>query len=577
MSVDVRPVALRMQQSLSSSRTTVPARRHVLASAVLLALGGTLAAQTPPATVPPGWYSGDTHAHIQLCGQTVALKPAQVYQVLTTKHLNVACVQVWATYMLDPAIFLALYAPLVTGSEHPVSAGDPDAIVQFGVEVSGFKASQFGHVQALDIQNGAFPTAALHTAPILAFFRAQPGAVTGYAHVLWSKTYAPASIGGGGGAGAPFMAPIDAALGAVDFVEARRVLEPGSLSWKGLYYKLLNAGLRVALVGGSDNSCVTQQIGDTRTWARISEGPLTFTRWCSAVAARATSVSDGSALFLDMRVAEAPIGSELSLAAPGVLPVQVTLHVSAGTGATGTMSLLRNGAQVAFRPYDLPAGGTAILNVALPFSQSAWVAASADAGTFRGAHTGATFVSVGDRPIATVEDTAYWRNYCDDFVAQLGSFAVPSAEPEILARVAAARKVYSALEAVTQPPPLGVVRYGHSTPACHGPIAIGVASPPSTSFLLTCINAPPDATGTLVLGLAADTVGSTSFGVDCFVDLSAPYSLLPVHSNSGGYVDLPIQLPSGMIVACQFVWANTAGCDNGGPVSASDAFKIRIP
>jgi hypothetical protein len=373
------------------------------------------------------------------------------------------------------------------------------------------------------------------------------------------------------------MAPIDAALGTIDFLETRHVVERHPpLGFQGLYYKLLNAGLRVALVGGSDNSCVSEQIGDTRTWARIAQEPLTYTRWCEAVARRETSVSDGSALFLEMHVGDAPIGAEVALDAPGVVIVRATLHVSAGESAAGRLWLIMNGVKVAAKSYALPLGGKATLAAQVPFARSAWVAASADSG----AHTGATFVSVADRPIATVKDAAYWRAYCDDMREQIGVFAVPSAEAEILARVDAARQVYAALEAVGLPLPAGVTRYGHSTPACQGPVAIGVDGPPSTSFRVTCLNAPSGAAGLLLVGSSADARGAPMLGAAVFVDLASSYSTFSVQANGGGYAEAPLALPAGVRhVVCQFVWANTAGCGGagGGPLSASDALEIQLP
>jgi hypothetical protein len=490
---------------------------------------------------------------------------------MLSEHVAVACVQVWGKWKLPAAVYLANYAPLVTGAEHPVSLVDPAHVVQFGVEVSSFKASQFGHLQALGIHDAAFPTEALQSEPILAFFRAQASAVTGYAHVLWYEDYAPRLFFGG--LGAPYLAPVDAALGAVDFLESRLVMERGAQSWRGLYYKLLNAGLRVAIVGGSDNSCASEEIGDTRTWARIGEEPLTFGRWSAAVAARATSVSDGSTVFLDMHVGGTPIGGELGLAAPAVVDVRAELHVSTGEAASGELRLIRNGVQIASAPYDLPAGGVATLELPVPFGQSAWIAAAADAG----AHTGATFVIVADRPIAQAQDAAYWRDYCDAFETQLGAFAVPSVEPAIVARLRAARKVYAALEAVALPAPPGATRYGHSTPACDGPITIGVDSPPSGFFRITCLNAPPSASGLLVLGLAPDPGGTPILGIDLHVGLGSAYVTLPVQSNDGGYAEVPIAFPGPVTFVGQYVWANTAACGNGGPLSASDAIQLQLP
>jgi hypothetical protein len=79
------------------------------------------------------------------------------------------------------------------------------------------------------------------------------------------------------------------------------------------------------------------------------------------------------------------------------------------------------------------------------------------------------------------------------------------------------------------------------------------------------------------MGAAADPAGTPHLGTTLYVDLAQPFVKLPVLSNGGGYAELPLTLPAGSRFVGQFVWANTPGCGNGGPLSASNALFVVIP
>ena len=546
-------------------------RRGWLA-ALALAAGPLAAAQSSVVVQPPpGWFAGDTHVHLQQCPDLPDLTIEAVHDAMLARGLDLAAVQLWAKWA-DVQQYLDLYAAQVTGVEEPQTLDDPAHRIQRGVEVSGFAASQFGHLQALNVQTGFFPQDELYGGPILESFRAQPGAIAGYAHVLWFEDYEPRPFFGG--VGGVYLAPIDAAIGAIDFVESARVAKAAGTSWRGLYYKLLNSGLRVALVGGSDNSCYSPEIGDTRTFARLGDEPLTFDAWCQAVRAGRTTIADGESRFVDLEVDGTGIGGEVDLAEPGSVQATATLSVAAGVAQSGTLRLLRNGVEVAAEPYDLPDGGTATLQAAVDMPSSGWLAAAtAD----NHAHTAAIYVTVADRPIAQAQDAQYWVHYCDDLAANLGVFGVPTAEGAILERIQAARKVYSALASLDLPLPEGVLTYGPSTPSCLGPIAIGVTSPPGEPFAVDCIGAPPGASGLLVLGLAPDTEGTPIAGLTLLVKVGLPYFLIPVTATAGGYAQVPLSVPSGKHVCAQFVWLNPAGCGAGGLLAASNGLEVTVP
>ena len=535
-------------------------------TATLLALAGAAWSQTAQVATPPGWYAGDSHVHVQQCDTPINLTLPEVEVQMEARHLDVAAVQLWGSPWTPWDYFQNHYAPWVTGTEEPLSS--PVHRLQYSLEISGFEASQFGHVQILQAQDANFPIFAAYPGPILEYY---DDALRGYAHVSWFEGYGPVPFYAG--TNGAYMAAVDAALGDIDFVETTRV-EPepwmGDLTWRGLYYKLLNSGLRLSLVAGSDNSCFVTEIGDQRTFAQLGNEPLSYAAWCQAIAAGRTTVSSGEHRFLDLEVDGTGIGGQISLAQPGVLNVEVTLSVTPGQSDSGWLHLLRDGRDVARAPYTLPAGGTTTLSVSLPMSESGWLSARC----LPGAHTGAIYVYVQDRPIVRAEDATYWMGYCDEFAAHLGDYDVPEAESQILQRIAMARAHFAALAQCDQPLPDATAGYGLSSPACEGPITIGLTGAPGEPFALTCVNAPPGASGLLVMGMLPDTSDTTIQGCTPLVACNAPYIVLPATADDAGFALVPNPLPPNKPFRAQFVWLNPPSCDLGGRLRSSNGLAV---
>ncbi|MFT7463001.1 MAG: hypothetical protein ACI9EF_001343 [Pseudohongiellaceae bacterium] len=115
------------------------------------------------------------------------------------------------------------------------------------------------------------------------------------------------------------------------------------------------------------------------------------------------------------------------------------------------------------------------------------------------------------------------------------------------------------------------------TSACDGPLAIGVTAPPGQAFSVTSVHAPPNASGFLVLGLAADAMGTPVLGINLHVDLTSLNVIIPVTANEGGYTAFPIPFGSGLQIVGQYVWINTSECGHGSTLSSTNAIAITIP
>ena len=108
------------------------------------------------------------------------------------------------------------------------------------------------------------------------------------------------------------------------------------------YYRYLNCGYRLPLVGGTDKMSADVPVGIYRTYARLGDEPFSFDAWTRAVRAGRTFLSGGP--MIDLRVEGYEIGDCVRLSGRG------TVHVSAraeGIFPIGTLELVQNGRVVA--------------------------------------------------------------------------------------------------------------------------------------------------------------------------------------------------------------------------------------
>jgi hypothetical protein len=106
--------------------------------------------------------------------------------------------------------------------------------------------------------------------------------------VVWARAF-HADAGGEGLAAA--------VLGKIDAIEFDAEVRPSPLlPW---YYRLLNAGVRLPLVGGSGKDSNRVPVGAVRTYAQVG-GDRTYAAWVEAVRAGRTFVTNGPLLTFDV-------------------------------------------------------------------------------------------------------------------------------------------------------------------------------------------------------------------------------------------------------------------------------------
>ncbi len=608
---------------------------------------------------PSAWISGDSHDHIQTCGgvlltgldvlsrmQTLALDVASVLIWNCTPNEPYTKHVCKVTGTEDPlstpenvfqyAVETSGFGTSKWGHFIGLDIGPDEARIANADELLG---ACYTATNPLNLSCPGPDGTGFYAAPVARFFAKNPNAVRGYAHQAWTlgiyhpegydwntkllasgfttdaKVLDPLQnlafppletlFGIGKPPGYrhifPLLGPVDAALGNIEFLEAADMVfdfslgQPVPARWWGMYYKLLDAGLRVSISGGSDNGCRPGVATPEAPRAYVqSPGGLSYRNWVQGLSAGRVTLTQGNDLYLGLTVEGNELGSNVYVSSPPTISVDATLH--ANGPHDDRIDLLFNGQVIDSRDVSLPTGGS----IAVSFGQvhvpeSGWIAATLCSEV---AHTAATFVYLDDRPIVDALAAEYWMVWCDAVakttVEQSALQPFGCQKVEVLRDLAQARGVFKSLRDLE----LGfdstwqVTRLGTSTPACRGPIAVGTTGPARSGkgLTLTCLNAPPGASGLVYVASAPDPSPTgtcdPTLGVRLFVDLQTlVWSPLPIQSLRNGFAQrkeiLP-QVPTGTVFYVQMVWTNPPGCDEPGcdgqslGYSASDALEFVV-
>ena len=131
-----------------------------------------------------GFYSGDHHIHAAGCSHydnpTQGVTPADMFNQVKGEGLNVGCVLTWGPCFDHQRNFFSPTAD---------SISEPQTLLKYDLEISGFGSAALGHVCLLNLQNQTFPGSdgtstqgwPTWTVPVMRWAREQ-GGVTGYPH-----------------------------------------------------------------------------------------------------------------------------------------------------------------------------------------------------------------------------------------------------------------------------------------------------------------------------------------------------------------------------------------------------------
>jgi hypothetical protein len=393
-----------------------------------------------------GWYSGDHHVHAAGCSHymnpTEGVEPGDMIRQILGEHLNIGSVLTWGPdYYYQKQFF--------SGHDDPLS--QPDRLMHYDLEVSGFPSSHAGHIVLLKLKEQDYPGAKriedwpTWDLPIFRWAKTQ-GAITGFAHSGWglqvsAKDLPTYEMPGFDGIGANEYIVDVTHPGMVDFISA---VDTPSVWELNIWYHTLNVGFRTRIAGETDFPCIYDaRVGIGRTYAKLDR-ELTYAGWLDSLKAGRSYVSDGKTHLMDFRVSGSEVGGgDVLLSAPGT--VEVTVKAAAylpvipneeirglpydqkpywdverarlGDSREVPVEIVVNGKAVAKKTI-VADGRVNDLRFDVPVSESSWIAAR----VLPAAHTNPIFALVGNKPVRASRRSAEW---CLDAVNQCWTQKAP--------------------------------------------------------------------------------------------------------------------------------------------------------
>jgi hypothetical protein len=155
------------------------------------------------------------------------------------------------------------------------------------------------------------------------------------------------------------------ATGRADAVEMLAHSDDGMLE----YYRYLNSGYRLPLVGGTDKMSSAVPVGLYRTYARL-DGEFSYEAWCRAVRSGRTFLSGGPLVTLSVDGREP--GDTVELSGPGTVSVHATVR---GVFPLRSLEVVCNGEVVALAEAN--GGREASIDADVRIDGSSWIACRA--------------------------------------------------------------------------------------------------------------------------------------------------------------------------------------------------------
>ena len=156
------------------------------------------------------------------------------------------------------------------------------------------------------------------------------------------------------------------ATGRLDGVEMLRQTRPNHME----YYRYLNCGYRLPLVGGTDKMSSDVPVGLYRTYALLPDDQeFTYENWCRSVASGRTFLSGGPIIHLSVDGME--VGDTLSMSGPGSVEVEAWTE---SVLPVFSLEIVQNG-QVVARTESLSGSRRLELKEKIRIDEHSWIAA----------------------------------------------------------------------------------------------------------------------------------------------------------------------------------------------------------
>ena len=380
-----------------------------------------------------GWWSGDHHVHASGCAHyenpTEGVGPEAMMRQALGENLNISSVLTWGPSWYHQKQYFS-------ATDHPLS--EPERVMHYDVEVSGFPSSHAGHLILLGLEEDDYPgTSKIEEwpswdLPVLKWGKSQ-GAVTGFSHSGWGLQVLTDELPnyempGFDGIGANEYIVDVTHPDTIDFIST---VDTPAIWELNIWYHTLNVGFRTRVSGETDFPCIYQaKMGLGRSYVKLDE--LSYAGWIEGVRRGAAYVGDGKSHLMDFELGGAALGeddSEIRLA--GAKTLKARLKVAAmlprladpsfaglrydekpywdveRARIAGTrqvpVELVVNGKPVATQTIEAD-GQVRELEFDVPIERSSWVAAR----ILYSSHTNPMFVVVDDKPIRASRQSAEW-------------------------------------------------------------------------------------------------------------------------------------------------------------------------
>ena len=328
-----------------------------------------------------GWVSADPHVHF-LAPSTALLQAAAE---------DVTLVHLLATQLGDE---FTNVTDLWSGD---LVAPDGRHMVLLGTEN---RQNMLGHLALLGARRPVLPMAS----------GGAPEGRVGAAVVELLADWADRCHADGGlVVGAHFPLPLaeiaaDIVAGRIDAIEMQTFAPGLDNPTVSEWYRFLNCGYRLPVLGGTDKMSAEMAVGGVRTYARLDPGqPVSFEAWAAAVRAGRTQASSGPVLELAVDGHEP--GDVVRLPPTGGR-LEIRVKARASQPIIGDVELVMNGRVVAGETAPAPTDRLD-LTTTIDVDAGAWIAARARSPfeigsaylTSMAAHTSPVYVEVPDRPV----------------------------------------------------------------------------------------------------------------------------------------------------------------------------------
>jgi hypothetical protein len=189
------------------------------------------------------------------------------------------------------------------------------------------------------------------------------------------------------------------------------------------WYRYLNLGYRLPVVGGSDKMAAASLLGGIRTYAHLGDQPFTYEHWMDAIKAGNTFVTVGP--LVELLVDGHPPGHQISLPPTGGA-LDVTWRVASTSLPIERVELIVGGlvAEQIGVDRQLRAAGQTTLTL----KESSWIALRVR-GSYRGqhgeiaAHSSAVQVRVGSKPVFVERDAITVLDQIEGAIAYVDTLA----------------------------------------------------------------------------------------------------------------------------------------------------------